>query len=94
MTQKPAPLSETITIAKWFKSRRRDIVVVVEVGPHEGVNIVNVREHFIGRDGCMRPTTRGIAMSVRRLPEFSRAVRRALETARERNLLPEEGGDE
>jgi ribonuclease PH len=42
----------------------------------------------------MRPTTKGLAMVVRRLPEFSNAIRKALEKARELNLLPEEGGSE
>jgi hypothetical protein len=93
MTTKPAPLEELIEVAKWWKSRRRDIAVVVSLGSHEGVNIVNVREHFIGSDGCMRPTTKGIAMSVRRLPELSNALRRALETARALNLLPEDSGE-
>jgi hypothetical protein len=94
MTQKPAPLTETVEIAKISKNRRRDKVIVVSLSAYEETNIVNVREYFVGSDGCMRPTTRGIAMSVRRLPELSRAVRRALETARSLNLLPEEGVNE
>jgi ribonuclease PH len=32
-------------------------------------------------------------MAVRRLPEFSRAIRKALEKARELNLLPEDGAE-
>jgi Transcriptional Coactivator p15 (PC4) len=93
MSQKPAPLTEPIEIAKWWKSRRRDIAVMVLLGSHEGVNIINVREYFTDHAGCMKPSTRGLAMSVRRLPEFSRAIRRALEKARELDLLPEEGGE-
>jgi hypothetical protein len=93
MSQKSAPLAEPIEIAKWWKSRRRDIAVVVSLSAYEGHNLVNVREHFVGSDGCMRPTTKGLAMVVRRLPEFSNAIRRALEKARELDLLPEEGGE-
>jgi hypothetical protein len=93
MSAKPPPLTEPIEIAKWWKSRRRDIAIVVSLSAYEGHNLVNVREHFIGSDGCMRPTTRGLAMVVRRLPEFSRALRKALETARELNLLPEDGSE-
>jgi hypothetical protein len=93
MTSKPAPLEQTIEIAKWWKNRRRDTAILVSLSSFEGSNLVQVREHFIGSDGRMRPTTKGVAMVVRCLPEFSRAMRRALETARELNLLPE-GSDE
>jgi hypothetical protein len=93
MTQKPAPLAEPIEIAKWWKSRRRDIATVVSLGSHEGVNIVHVREYYTDHAGCMKPSTRGIAMSVRRLPELSRAVRLALEKARALDLLPEEAAE-
>jgi hypothetical protein len=93
MSQKPAPIAE-IEIGKFWKNRRRDTAIVVSLSAYEGHNLVNVREHFIGRDGCMRPTTKGLAMVVRRLPEFSNAIRKALEKARELNLLPEEGGSE
>jgi hypothetical protein len=93
MSAKPLPLTETIEIAKWWKSRRRDIAVVVSLSSYEGHNLVNVREHFIGSDGCMRPTTKGLAMVVRRLPEFSNAIRKALEKARELDLLPDDGSE-
>jgi hypothetical protein len=93
VTQKPAPLTEPIEIAKWWKSRRRDIAVIVTLSEYEGRPIINIREHFIGSDGCMRPTTRGLAMAVRRLPELSKAIRQALETARKLNLLSDEGSE-
>jgi hypothetical protein len=94
MSAKPPPLTEPIEIGKFWKNRRRDTAIVVSLSAYEGHNLVNVREHFIGSDGCMRPTTKGLAMVVRRLPEFANAIRRALEKARELDLLPEEGGSE
>jgi Transcriptional Coactivator p15 (PC4) len=90
MTAKAPPLAAPIEVAKFWKNRRRDTAIVVSLSAYEGVNIVNVREHFIGTDGCMRPTTKGLAMIVRRLPELSAAVQAALEKARQLNLLPEE----
>ena len=93
MSAKPPPLAEPIEICKISKNRRRDKVIVVSLGAYEETNLVNVREHFVGADGIMRPTTKGIAMSVRRLPELSNALRKALETARALNLLPEDGGE-
>jgi transcriptional coactivator p15 (PC4) len=89
----PTDLPEPIEVAKWWKSRRRDIAVVVSLRHYEGNNLVDVREYFTDQAGCMKPSTRGLAMVVRRLPEFSRALRLALEKARALNLLPEEGGE-
>jgi hypothetical protein len=93
MTAKPPPLPEPIEICKISKNRRRDKAIVVSLSAYEETNIVNVREYFVGSDGIMRPTTKGIAMSVRRLPELSRAIRMALEKARSLNLLPEGDGE-
>jgi hypothetical protein len=91
MSAKPPPLAEPIEITKFWKNRRRDTAIVVSLSAYEGHNLINVREHFVGADGCMRPTTKGLAMVVRRLPEFATAIRKALEKARELDLLPEEG---
>jgi hypothetical protein len=91
MTRKPPPIQEPIEVAKWWKSRRRDISIVVSLRPYEGLNLVDVREYFTDRAGCMKPSTRGLAMSVRNLPEFSKAMRLALERARSLDLLPDEG---
>jgi hypothetical protein len=91
MSQKPPPLAEPIEISKFWKNRQRDTAIVVSLSGYEGHNLINFREHFIGSDGCMRPTTKGLAMVVRRLPEFSRAIRKALDKARELDLLPQDG---
>lgn len=92
MSAKPPPLAEPIDWKLW-KNRQRRIAVVVSLSAYEGQNLISVREHFVDNDGCMRPTTKGIAMSVRRLPELSNSLRKALETARALNLLPEDGGE-
>jgi hypothetical protein len=92
--RKPLPLAEPIEIAKFWKNRRRDTAIVISLSSYEGHNLVSVREHFVGGDGCMRPTTKGISVVVRRLPELSGALRRALETARDQNLLPSDEGSE
>ena len=90
----PATLTETIEIAKFWKSpRERKIAIVVSLRHYEGHNLIDVREYFTDQAGCMRPSTRGMAMVVRRLPEFSKALRKALERARELGLLPDDGGE-
>jgi hypothetical protein len=86
------PIPEPIEIDKFWKNRRRDTAVVVSLSCYEGNNIINVREHFVGSDGCMRPTTKGVALVVRRLPELSRAIRKALEKSRELGLIDDEAG--
>jgi hypothetical protein len=90
----PAALTEAIEIAKFWKNRQNKIAIVVSLRHYEGHSLVDVREHFTDQAGCMKPSTRGLAMVVRRLPEFSRAMRRALDRARELDLLPDEGEGE
>jgi hypothetical protein len=86
-------LAEPIEIAKFWKNRRRDRAIIVALNPFEGHTLIDVREYFVGGDGLMKPTTRGLSLVVRRLPELSRAVRAALEKARELDLLPKEGSE-
>jgi Transcriptional Coactivator p15 (PC4) len=90
---KPPPLLEPIEIAKFWKSRQNKIAIVVSLRHHEGNNLLDVREYFTDQAGCMKPSTRGLAMVVRRLPELCNALRKALERARELNLLPEDGSE-
>jgi hypothetical protein len=85
-------LPEPIETGKFFKNRWRQKVIVVSLATHQEINIVNVREHFVGSDGCMRPTTKGIAMSVRRLRELAKAINKAVAKAQELHLI--DGQDE
>jgi hypothetical protein len=100
MQQKTAPdkpagriLDAPIEVSKMWKNRQRQIAIVVSLSSYEGHNLINIREYFTDKAGCMRPTTKGVSMVVRRLPELSRALRSALEKARGLDLLPE-GTDE
>jgi hypothetical protein len=87
MSKKPPPIPAPIEICKFFKSRRRDKVIVIALNPYEGRTLIDVREHVIGSDGIMRPSTRGIALVVRRLPELSAGLCKALKRARELELI-------
>ena len=90
----PAALAEPIEIAKFWKSpRQKKIAIVVSLRHCEGHNLVDVREYFTDQAGCMKPSTRGLSMVVRRLPEFSKALRKALELARTLDLLPNDGSE-
>jgi hypothetical protein len=79
--------SEPVEIAKFWKNRGRNESVHVTLGEYEGHNLINVRIYATGTDGIDRPTRKGIAMSVRKLPELADALNRALTKARELGFL-------
>jgi pantoate kinase len=85
-------LPEPVEVAKFFKNRRKD-VIVVSLSTFEGSNIVDVRQHFHNEQGQMRPTGKGVAMVVLRLPELAAAVNKALAKARELGLIVDEAGE-
>jgi Transcriptional Coactivator p15 (PC4) len=82
-------LPEPVEIAKFWKNRRHDAIVVT-LSTYEGCNIVDVRQHEMN-EGRLIPTRKGVAVVVLRLPELAKAVNKALEKARELGLL--EGAD-
>jgi hypothetical protein len=82
-----ATLPEPVSIAKFWKSRDHAEHVRVDLSEFKGRVIVNVRLWQTGTDGVDRPTTKGIAMSVRKLPELASALAKAETTAIELGLL-------
>ncbi|MEH2521562.1 hypothetical protein V1279_007135 [Bradyrhizobium sp. AZCC 1610] len=73
MTEKPT-LAEPITVAKFWKNRRRAESVHVTLSEYEGHALINVRVYATGADGIDRPTTKGIAMGIGKLPDLARAI--------------------
>ncbi len=86
MSARRPTLPEPIEIAKFFKNRRKD-VIVVSLSTFEGKNIIDVRQHFHNEQGQMRPTGKGVAMVVLRLPDLAKAINKALEKALELGLI-------
>jgi hypothetical protein len=82
-----ATLPEPVSIAKFWKSRDHAEHVRVDLSEFKGRVIVNVRLWQTGPDGVDRPTTKGIAMSIRKLPELASALAKAETTAIELGLL-------
>ena len=78
-------LPEPVEIAKFWKNRRHD-AIVVSLSTYEGRNIVDVRMHAM-KDGRLLPTTKGVAMVVLRLPDLAKAINKALVKARELELI-------
>ncbi len=84
-------LPEPVEIAKFWKNRRHD-AIVVSLSTYEGKNIVDVRMHAM-KKGRLLPTPKGVAMVILRLPELAKAVTKALAKAKELGLLPDDGGE-
>jgi hypothetical protein len=87
-----ATLPEPVEIAKFWKNRRHD-AIVVSLSTYEGCNLIDVRTHTM-KDGRLVPTPKGVAMVVRRLPELAAAVTKALAKAKELGLIDDGGASE
>ena len=86
-------IPEPIIISKFWKSPRdRRQHVRVELSQYEGHPLVNVRVWQTGADGIDRPTIRGVALGIRKLPELARALAKAETKARELGLLDAQDG--
>jgi transcriptional coactivator p15 (PC4) len=84
-------LPEPLTIAKFWKSPRdRTAHVRVGLSEHMGYPLINIRVWQTGSDGIDRPTVKGIALNVRKLPDLHAAVTKALAKAREIGLLDDD----
>lgn len=85
------PLAEPVPIVKFWKNRQRNESVHVDLSSYEGHPLVNVRVYATGSDGIDRPTTKGIALGIRKLPELAAGITKALAKARELGLIREAG---
>lgn len=83
---KPAVLPEPIEVAKFFANRKGD-VVIVSLREFEGMPLLDIRKHYADGSGFLRPTRKGIAVVIRRLPDLAAAIMKAEKTARELGLL-------
>ena len=88
MTARPPTLDEPIEVAKFFKTRWRNESVHVRLSEYEGNCLIDIRVWRTGTDGIDRPSTKGLALSVRKLPELARALVLAEAKAIELNLIP------
>jgi hypothetical protein len=84
-------LPEPVEVAKFWKNRRHD-AVVVSLSTYEGRNLVDVRMHAMNKEGRLVPTPKGLAVVIRRLPDLAKSVAKALEKARELGLIDDDEG--
>jgi hypothetical protein len=66
-----------IEIAKFWKNRQRRESVHVVLSEYEGHPLVDARVWCTGSDGIDRPTKKGLAVGVAKLPELTRALLQA-----------------
>jgi hypothetical protein len=86
------PLTEPVLIDRFWRSRRKD-ALVTSLRSYEGHNLVDIRTHFMSREGKLLPTTKGVSISILRLPDLVKSVTKALKRARELGLIPDEAGE-
>jgi hypothetical protein len=78
-------LSEPIEIAKFWKNRRGE-AIIVRLSEYEGHPLVDARAWFTAADGTLKPG-KGLACAVRHLPELAAALNKALVEARTLGLI-------
>ena len=77
-------------VHQFWKNRKHD-AIVVSLSTFEGCNLIDVRQHYMTKDGRLAPTQKGLAMVVLRLPDLAKAITKALAKAQELGLLDDDG---
>jgi hypothetical protein len=80
-----ASLTEPVEVARFWKNRRGE-AIIVRLSTYEGYNLVDLRAWYTAQGGELKPS-KGLACSVRHLPELAAAVNKALTKARELGLV-------
>ena len=92
MKARTPTLTEPVPIASFWKSARDRLNHVrIELSEYEGHPLINIRIWQTGADGIDRPTVKGIALGIGKLPELAQAIDKAQAKARELGLLRGEG---
>ena len=73
-----------LTIARFTKNKRE--AVVVALSEYKGVRLIDLRV-FAATDEGDKPTPKGLALDVRRLPDLREAITRAEAEARALGML-------
>lgn len=67
------PQALPIIIAKFWRDRHRKESVVLQLRSYQDAPLVDLRLFETGSDGIDRPTTKGLALSIKRLPALADA---------------------
>lgn len=82
----PPKLAGPLEVGKFWANRRGEAVIVA-LREYEGTLIIDMRRHYTAADGKLRPTSKGLALTIAKLPELAAALARAEQRARELGLL-------
>jgi hypothetical protein len=77
--------NDPLIVAEWPLHRRERLRVSIE--EFKGARLISVRKWFEADDGSWRPTSRGISLSIRHLPQLLEAIDNAHAIALERGLI-------
>jgi Transcriptional Coactivator p15 (PC4) len=80
-----AGLPEPIVCSEFWRNRGGESVRI-QLREYEGQVLVDLRVHVM-REGKLVPTHKGLALTIRKLPELTVAVGKALKRARELGLF-------
>jgi Transcriptional Coactivator p15 (PC4) len=86
------PISETIEIAKFWRNRQGEAVIVC-FREYQGRALIDCRVHFTNKEGKLQPTNKGLSLVLARLPDLAAALNKAMQQARALGLLPDDGGE-
>jgi Transcriptional Coactivator p15 (PC4) len=77
--------SDVLIVDEWRLNSRERMRVTLE--PYKGIWLLNLRKWYEADDGKFQPSKRGIAVSVRHLPQLAEAVTQAVSVARDHDLI-------
>jgi hypothetical protein len=85
-------LTEPVVVDKWWANRRHDAIVTT-LQSYMGHNLIDLRKHAMGRDGVLKPTSKGITIKVTRLRDLLKAIETAIKKAEALGLIDEEAAE-
>jgi Transcriptional Coactivator p15 (PC4) len=85
-------LTDPVVVDQWWVNRRHD-AMVTKLQSYLGHNLIDLRKHVMGRDGVLKPTSKGITVKVGRLRDLQRAIELAIKKAEALGLIDAEGNE-
>src|SRR5438552_13655689 len=80
-----AKSNDPLIVAEWPLNRGDRLRVSIE--DFKGAQLISIRKWFTTEGGELRPTSKGISLAVRHLPQLAAAVESALILASDRGLV-------
>lgn len=86
------PLDDAVLVSEFWANRRGESVRI-QIRSFEGRRIIDLRKFFTDKSGKLKPTRKGLSLSIVRLPDLARGINRACTAAADLGLIaPEKAG--